>query len=222
MFICKRVLAAAGAALMISTLTNCASETANESQYSGFLNSYSHFQPVKTESGHETLRWISPDYQSDKYTSVYFSPVVYYPRPRPDSRVSASTLELVRLYTERQLKNAESTRHKLSDRPQPGGLIIKTAITAVTAENENVQFYEVVPVAAVLAGTMAVTGHRSQDAELFLEAEAIDVSTNQPVVKVIRKGYGKTVSNSSAPITVEDVKSAIDDMVKDVMTFPVH
>lgn len=216
MVVAKRTLPFA---LLAILLTGCASKTAEQSQYSGFLGNYAEMKPVKTASGHETLRWIAPDYQSDRYTSLYFAPVTYYPRALPNSRVSAATLEQIRSYTESSLKSALAGRKKIVDTPQPGGLIVKTAITAVTAENKDLQFYEVVPVAAVVAGTMAATGHRSQNAELFIEAEAIDVATGKPVIKVIRKGYGKSVANGAAPITPADVKGAIDDMVKDVATF---
>lgn len=147
-------------------------------------------------------------------------PVVFYPHPTPNSRVSAATLEQVRLYTESRFKQALAKRKPLTATPKPGSLIVKIAITAVTAENKDMQFYEVVPVAAVLASTMAATGHRTQNSELFIEAEVIDASSNQPVIKVIRKGLGKTVPNSSAPITAADVKDAIDDMVKDIVAFP--
>lgn len=208
--------------LIVTALAGCSSKTAEKSQYSGFIKNASGLQPVKTATGHETLKWVSPDYQSGRYSSIYFAPVVYYPRPSPNSRVSAATLEQVRLYTENRMKSALASRKPLTDRPQPGGLLVKTAITAVTAENRDMQFYEVVPVAAVLAGTMAATGNRSQNAELFLEAEAIDVPTNKAVIKVIRKGYGKTVSNSNTPITAADVEAAIDDMVKDIVAFSVQ
>lgn len=216
MVVAKRTLPFA---LLAILLTGCASKTAEQSQYSGFLGNYAEIKPVNTASGHETLRWIAPDYQSDRYTSLYFAPVIYYPRALPNSRVSAATLEQIRSYTESSLKSALAGRKKIVDTPQPGGLIVKTAITAVTAENKDLQFYEVVPVAAVVAGTMAATGHRSQNAELFIEAEAIDIATGKPVIKIIRKGYGKSVANGTVPITPADVKGAIDDMVKDVATF---
>lgn len=216
MVFAKRTLTVAFLAL---SLAGCAAKTADQSQYSGFLTGYADVKPVKTATGHETLRWIAPDFQANRYTSLYFAPVVYYPRAMPNERVSAATLEQIRSYTESRLKSALAARKKLTDKPQAGSLIVKTAITAVTAENKDLQFYEVVPVAAVLAGTMAATGHRSQNAELFIEAEAIDAASGKPVIKVIRKGYGKAVANGTAPITAADVESAIDDMVKDVAAF---
>lgn len=209
-----------GCVIFLTVLAGCSSKVAEKNQYSGFLGNYSDLKPAQTASGHQTLRWVSPDYHQRQYKNIYFSPVVYYPHASPDSRVSAGTLEQIRLYTKQRLKAAIGQRMQLVNQPQKGGVIVKTAITAVTASNKDVQFYEVVPVAAVIAGAMAASGHRTQNSELFLELEVIDAATNKPLIKVVRKGYGKTVDNSNAPITAADVKGAIDDMVRDVASFP--
>ncbi|RPE01304.1 DUF3313 domain-containing protein [Candidatus Pantoea deserta] len=205
--------------MLCLTLAGCSSKVAENSDYSGFLGDYSNLKPVKTSSGQEVLRWVAPDFNINKYKDIYFAPVVYYPPPRPDSRVSAATLEQIRLYTEQRLKSGVSSHKPLSSQPHQGGLMLKTAITAVSAENKDIQFYEFLPVTAVVAGTMTVTGKRSQNTFLFIEAVLTDVSTNKPVVKVVRKAYGSRVSNSQAPITAEDIKGAIDVMVADVVDF---
>ena len=49
-------------------------------------------------------------------------------------------------------------------------LILRAAITGVNAENEGMKWYEVVPVAAVVGGVTAITGHRDQDTTLFILA----------------------------------------------------
>ncbi|MFD1803209.1 DUF3313 domain-containing protein [Mixta tenebrionis] len=206
--------------VLVALLAGCSSKVAEKNQYSGFLDDYSVLKPVKTAQGQQTLRWVSPAWHQNNYRSAYFAPVVYYPTPAPNRRVSAVTLEEIRSYTQQQLKNAVGQKFTLLPQPQQGSLIVKAAITAVTAENKSVQFYEVVPVAAVVASTMAATGHRSQNAVLFLEAEVIDATTQQPVIRVVRKGYGKSVSDSSAPITAAEVKQAIDEMVADTIAFP--
>ncbi len=59
------------------------------------------------------------------------------------------------------------------------------------SSKEGLQFYEVVPVAMIVAGTQAATGHRTMDTDLYFEAELIDASTNKPVIKVVRKGKEK-------------------------------
>lgn len=198
-------------------LAGCTSHVADKQQYSGFITDYSQLKPATSASDRPTLRWISPDYRDGDYTSVVYTPVVYYPAAKPTARVSQQTLDQIRSYADSRLKAAIGERKKLVTQPGPHTLIVRSAITGVTAENEGVQFYEVVPVAAVIASTMAANGHRTQNSALFLEIEARDAQTGKPLIKVVRKAFGKPINNSSAPITYADVKSAIDDTVSDTV-----
>ncbi len=203
-------------------LTACVAKVADKQQYSGFLPDYTKLHASKSASGHPVLRWVAADYQPAKYHGILSTPVVYYPTAKPNVRISQQTLERVRSYTDQQLKTAVSRHSPLVTRAVPGTLILKTAITAVTAENEGVKFYEVVPVAAVIASTMAASGHRTQNSVLFLEAQLIDAQTGKTVVEVVRKGFGKNVANSSTPVTFADLQPAIDEMINDVVNFSVN
>ncbi len=71
----------------------------------------------------------------------------------------------------------------------------------------------------IVAGTQAATGHRTMDTDLYFEAEVIDASTNKPVIKVVRKGEGKTLANENTPLTVDTLKQVIDDMAVDAVKF---
>jgi hypothetical protein len=98
-------------------------------------------------------------------------------------------------------------------------LILRAAITGVNAANQGMKWYEVIPVAAVVGGVSAATGHRDQDTELFIEAEFIDASNNQTVAKVVRKVFGSTLSNASQRITADDFKAAINQLTSDLQAF---
>ncbi|EMJ8527146.1 DUF3313 domain-containing protein, partial [Klebsiella aerogenes] len=98
-------------------------------------------------------------------------------------------------------------------------LIFRGAITGVDTSKEGLQFYEVIPVAMIVAGTQAATGHRTMDTNLYFEGELIDAKTNKPVIKVVRKGEGKTLSNESTPLTADTLKQVIDDMAIDAVKF---
>lgn len=210
------------AGLAINVLSGCASKVTESQNFSGFLPDYSKLTPITSPSGHQTLRWMSPDYKASDYRGVYYTPVVYYPEAKPNARVSQATLDDLRSYVDTRLKAAVAKQKPLVSSPGPGTLIMKTAITTVKAENEDVQFYEVVPVAAVIAGTMAASGHRTQNSVLYLEAQLIDARTGKVVVEAVRKAYGKTVPNNSAPITLADLQKGADEMIVDVTTFPQH
>jgi ribosomal protein L7/L12 len=98
-------------------------------------------------------------------------------------------------------------------------LILRAAITGVTASNEGMKWYEVVPIAAVVGATQAATGHRDQNTNLFIEAELIDAGTNQTVVKVVRKVFGTPLENDKEAITAQDFKAAIDKLNADIWAF---
>lgn len=147
--------------------------------------------------------------------------MVYFPAEKPTARVSQDTLNKIKAYATQRIKTALQNRFTIL--PSPTGsrvLVAKLAITAVSAENEDMKFYEVVPVAAVVASTMAATGHRTQNTALYIEGELIDQDTGKTVMEVVRKAYGKTVNNDSTPVTADDVKAAIDDIVTDITNFP--
>lgn len=174
-------------------------------------------------NGHKTLRWIAPNYQESNYRGLYFAPVVYFPTEKPTARVSQGTLNQIKAYATQRIKSALETRFSILKTPAgPRVLVARIAITAVSAENEDMKFYEVVPVAAVVAGTMAATGHRSQNTTLYIEGELIDQDSGKPVMEVVRKAYGKTVNNDNTPVTAEDIKAALDDIVADITQFPSH
>ncbi|XBS70138.1 DUF3313 domain-containing protein [Acerihabitans sp. KWT182] len=211
-----KILLAAGL-----VLTGCSSKVAEQKQFSGFLGDYSTLQVADSPSGHKVLRWIAPGFKESDFRGVYFAPLIFYPPAHPNTRISQDTLNQIRQYASGQIRNAIAERSTLLDSSSGSRVLVaQVAITAVTAENEDMKFYEVVPVAAVIASTMAASGHRTQNATLFIEAKLIDQDTGKTVFAVVRKGYGRNVRNNSAPITADDVKPVIDAMVADIVHFP--
>lgn len=200
-------------------LSGCASKVTHPDKYSGFLGNYANLKPVTTPSGKTVMRWIDPSFDKAKYTSVYYNPLTYYPPPKPTEQISQSTLNGVLDYANTHLKAAIGRKLPLTSSPRPGTLIFKGAITGVNTSTQGLQFYEVIPVALVIAETQTATGYRTQNTELFFEGELIDASTGKTVVKVVRKGEGKSVPNSTQPVTVNDLKSVIDNLAVDITQF---
>ncbi|MBV8044890.1 DUF3313 domain-containing protein [Pluralibacter sp.] len=200
-------------------LTGCASKIAQPNQYSGFLKDYSNLKETTTASGKSELRWVDPHYNPSNYDNIVYNPVIYYPVPKPNTQIGQQVLDGIRNYTNQQLKQAISERKPLAMTVGPRSLIFRGAITAVNSSKEGLQFYEVIPVAMIVAGTQAATGHRTMDTNLYFEAELIDAKTNKPVIKVVRKGEGKTLSNESTPMTIDTLKQVIDDMAVDAVKF---
>lgn len=210
------------AGLAATALAGCSSKVADKQQYSGFLSDYTKLQAMDSPGGRPTLRWVSPNFHSADYHGIYYTPVVYYPAAKPGARVSQSTLDNLRNYVDSRLKIAVAKHKPLVSAKEPGTLVMKTAITTVSAENQDMKFYEVVPVAAVIASTMAASGHRTQNSVLYLETQLSDAQTGEVMLEAVRKAYGKTVPNNSAPITLDDLQQGVDEMVNDVTAFPVQ
>jgi len=203
-------------------MAGCASKVAAPDQFSGFLKDYSGLQQTTSATGKPTLRWVDPSYNPDNYDSIIWTPITYYPEPKPNTQIGKRTLDELRNYTNDKLKAAVAQRKQIVTTPGKHSLIFRGAITGVSSQKEGLQFYEVVPVALVVAGTQMATGHRTMDTHLFFEGELIDAATNKPVVKVVRKGEGKELANENTPLTFQTLKQVVDDMATDATMFDVN
>lgn len=214
----KTLFKVAAVAAMLA-LTGCASKIAQPDKYSGFLKKYSDLKEANSASGKPELRWVDPHYNPANYDNIVYNPVVFYPVPKPNTQVGEKALSQILNYTNQQLKQAIGERKPIVTTAGPRSLIFRGAITGVDSSKEGLQFYEVVPVALIVAGTQMATGHRTMDTNLYFEGELIDAKTNKPVIKVVRKGEGKSLSNENTPLTAETMKAVIDEMAVDAVKF---
>ena len=203
-------------------LSGCASKITQPDKYSGFLNNYSDLKETTSATGKPVLRWVDPSFDQSKYDSIVWNPITYYPVPKPSTQVGQKVLDKILNYTNTEMKEAIAQRKPLVTTAGPYSLIFRGAITGVDTSKEGLQFYEVVPVALVVAGTQMATGHRTMDTRLYFEGELIDAATNKPVIKVVRQGEGKDLNNESTPMAFENIKQVIDDMATDATMFDVN
>jgi hypothetical protein len=211
----------AGVVFSSLLLAGCVSKVTEQDQYSGFLTDYDGLQEVTTPSGAKVMRWMAPGFTPGAYNNVVFTQLVLYPAPKPTDRVSLQTLQELQSYASLRVKNVLSQKFSVVPdlKSAPAGsraLIMNVAITGVSAANEGMKWYEVVPVAAVVGGVQAATGHRDQSTELYLEADLVDAKSGLPVVKVVRKVFGEVLKNNSQSITVADFKAAIKGVTDDM------
>lgn len=212
----------AGLAVGALLSSGCVSKVTEKEQFSGYLDRYDVLQPAVSASGAPTLRWVSPRFNPSAYDTVVFDPIVLYPAPKATDRVNLQTLEQLRNTTNQGAMSALSKRYRVVNSTQPMGaraLIMHAAITGVSASNEGMKWYEVIPVAAVVGSVSAATGHRDQNTELYVEAILIDAQTNEPVVRVVRKVFGKQLNNASTQISASDFNQALKDLTNDLSAF---
>ncbi|RON08704.1 sodium:proton antiporter [Pseudomonas brassicacearum] len=213
-----------GIALTSVLLGGCTSRITEKEQYSGFLPNYNNLQEVTTPSGEKAMRWVTSSWNPNAYNTVAFKQLDLYPAPKPNERVNRQTLDQLQTYVTDNAKSVLSQKYRVVPNVQsaPAGsrvLVVRAAITGVTASNEGMKWYEVLPVTAAIGATQAATGHRDQDTELYIEAEMIDASNGQTVAKVVRKVMGEQVKNASQPVTANDFKAAIKKLNSDMQAF---
>jgi hypothetical protein len=202
-------------------IAGCTSKVTEKDQFSGFLPSYDGLQQVTSPSGHAVLRWVAPDFKPTSYDTVVFDRLQIYPAPKPNERVNLQTLQEIQAFANDSVNSVLSQKYQVVRTVQsvPNGaraMIMRTAITGVTASNEGMRWYEIVPIAAVVGATEALTGHRTQDTELYVEADFVDAVSGKPLARVVRKIFGTTLKNDSQEITANDFKAAIRDTMRDL------
>ncbi|MDN4544703.1 MULTISPECIES: DUF3313 domain-containing protein [unclassified Pseudomonas] len=213
-----------GVALAGLLLGGCTSQVTEREQYSGFLSNYDNLQEVTTTTGEKAMRWVSPSWNPNAYDTIAFRTLEFYPAPKPNEQVNQQTLAELQDFMSRKAKLVLGQKYQRVSNAAaaPAGsrtLILRAAITGVSASNEGMKWYEVMPIAAVVGATQAATGYRDQDTNLFIEAEFIDAKTHQTIAKVVRKVFGTQLKNESQRITTKDFKDAIENLNTDLWTF---
>lgn len=198
-------------------LSGCASKYVEPEQYSGFLTNYSVLKEDKSPSGAPVMRWIQPGIDVSQYTSVYIEPSQLYPRPQATDKIPESTLQGITQYYDQALKTQFAKALPLANGPGPGVLVVRPAITAVSAKTKSLQPYEVIPIALIAAGISTATGIRDQDTSLATEAAFMDGSNNKVVAQVVRKGAGNELENSSQVLKASDFRAVLDTWASDML-----
>ncbi|MFK0090633.1 DUF3313 domain-containing protein [Pseudomonas sp. NPDC090755] len=198
-------------------LSGCASKYVEPDQYSGFLKDYSMLKEGQSPTGAPVMRWIKPGIKTNSFTSVYIEPSQLYPRPQPTEHVPQSTLTGITQYYDQALKREFSTVLPLATSAGPGTLVVRPAITAVSAKTKSLRPYEVIPIALIAAGISTATGIRDQDTSIATEAQFLDGRNNQVVAQVVRKGAGAELDNSSQKMAATDAKAVLDGWAKDMV-----
>jgi len=202
------------ATLVLSACSN--KQVATSDTYTGFLNDYSALTQHQSPSGQPVLSWVNPTLELDRYTQVYIEPSQYYPQPVPGERLPQTTLGDTAWYYDAVLKHELGKVLKVVSTPGPNTLIVRPAITGMTARTQGLRFYEWLPITLVVAGVSTATGIRDQDSEIATEVAFLDGGTRTVVAKVVRKGTGIPLENDKQVITTANVKGVLDGWASDL------
>ena len=213
-----------GAGLSTVLLAGCSSKITNEKQYSGFLSNYHDLKQTISANGQPVMRWVAEGFNPNVYDTIAFDRLELYPAPKPDERVNLQTLHELQSLTSSSVRNVLARKYNIvpsanAAKASSRTLILSAAITGVSASNEGMQWYEVLPITAVTGVVSSAAGYRDQNTELYVEANVVDAETGQPVVKIVRKVLGDTLESSRQAITTNDFRSAIKSLAEDVNAF---
>ncbi|MBC8998577.1 DUF3313 domain-containing protein [Pseudomonas sp. N40(2020)] len=195
------------------SLSACSSQKV---EHTGFLHDYSVLKERKSPSGQDVMVWVSPALARGRYTQAYLAPSQFYPSVEPTDRIPMSTLSGVTDYYDAALRHELGKVLQLVSLPGPNTLIVRPAITRVSASTQGLRFYEWLPVTLVAAGVSTAVGIRDQDSEIFTEVSFEDGSTGEVVAEVVRKGTGMPLENDKQVLTADDVKMVLEGWASDL------
>ncbi|MGE8064632.1 DUF3313 domain-containing protein [Pseudomonas sp. NPDC089569] len=200
----------------VVALAGCTSSRVTPDEYSGFLQDYGRLQPAESVSGKEVMRWIDPQAKLSGYTRIYIEPSQLYPAPKPTAVISAQTLQMITRYFDSALKREFGKDLQLVEAPGPNTIVMRAAITGVSTRNEGLKPYEVLPLWLMAAAVNTAAGGRDQTVEIATEAQFLDGASHALLAQVVRKSDAQELENDRQPLTLDNVKSALDGWAVDM------
>lgn len=186
-----------------------------EKEDSGFLGDYSALTETKDSAGDTVMRYVNPKLKSGAYHAVMIDPAQYYPAPTPTKQVSSATLEEIRTYLDKGLRQKLGTQVKVVSEPGPDVLRIRPAITAVVPQTPGLKPYQYIPIAFIVSSAKG----RGKEAAINVEVEAVDSLSGERMAASVRKGAGAKLASDDAQLTLKDLKPLLDRWIDTGATF---
>ncbi|ARN74816.1 DUF3313 domain-containing protein [Oceanicoccus sagamiensis] len=175
---------------------------------SGYLSDYSQLEAVDTDGG-ELLRWLNDDMKAGKYNKYLIEPVTFYPEADASGFTDEQKAQLdlmTKTFTD-SFKASIAEVVDVVDQPGPGVARVQPAITGFNQENEGMAAYEVIPVAAIIAGVRVATDTRGQVIVFSIETKLTDSVSNEVVGLAVRKAVSEYEAGSE--VSVESMTALI-------------
>jgi hypothetical protein len=208
-------------AVTVALVAGCATSTPPKE--SGFLGAdYSRLHEESAPGGGERLVYRNPRYTPANYRAIWLEPITFYPEPQATDHVSGGTLDQIRDYADRQLRQKLGQEVRLVDAAGPGVARVRIAITAVGTETQALKAYQYIPIALVLTSAKAaIEGGRPQDASIAIETSVTDSVSKELLYAAVRGGTGEQVQNATqgqGQVQLDNLKPLIDSWVDGAAT----
>ena len=178
-------------------------------QNSGFLSDYSKLAPAPDNPN--SKRWINKDFDFKPYDKIMLDPVEVWVSPASEYKgASPDSLKRMSDSFTAAFKKALHPGYTLVDKPGPGVLRIRLAITGVSFAKPPMKPYQVLPI-------MAVARAVSNDVVAVLsgEMQAIDPSDNV-VAAVVTTGTGTQSFSEKQEVTFKELQAITDTWAKNL------
>ena len=201
---------------LIGFLAGCSSTLPSNDAYRGFLGGYDELTEQEASDGTAVMGWVSEDLKKRGYQSVMIDPVILYPAPKPNERLSRETLTKTLESFNKKLNKEVAKVMPVTDKAGPEVMRLRFAITTISAGFRDLRWFEYTPVTLTVASTGAAAGVRDEAVEVFVEAELLDSQSSERLAAVVRRGMGKDVGGSSEPIAIENIEPVLDEWSRSV------
>ena len=204
----RRSLVAVG---LLLAFAGCATtEQTRGVEPSGFLKDYSQLKPGRGDQA--LLVYFNPQADFSQYQKVIVDPVtIWYAEGSDLADVPRQELQLLADYLETAMRKQLQLDFQLVERPEPGTLRIRTAITEARKSRVVLDLVStVLPPARLLSqvGKLA-TGTHAFAGRAAIEGELLDAVSNQRLVAVVdERAGGKALRGSTSAWA--DVQQAFD------------
>ncbi|MBI4792094.1 MAG: DUF3313 domain-containing protein [Deltaproteobacteria bacterium] len=193
-------------------MAGCAASGMKDVKQSGFLRDYSQLKPGGNDRA--ALVYIKTGVDFKKYDSVMFERVTVYLSPKAENRaIDPTVMKELTDYYQNALFNAVKDGYKVVDRPGPGVLRVRVAITEMKPSNPTANTMStIIPVGMVVsAATKAVSDDNLGTGEAATEMELLDAQSGERLAAAVdRRQGGKMAFRGKW----EDTKQAFDFWAK--------
>ncbi|MBC7210674.1 MAG: DUF3313 domain-containing protein, partial [Pseudomonas sp.] len=152
--------------LVLTTSLGLSACGSNKPAPTGYLKDYGLLTPHQAPSGGTVLSWADPKWPRGRYIEVYLAPSQFYPTPEPSTRIPQTTLASITHYYDAVLRNELGKVMTVVDRPGPNTLVVRPAITRISADTQGLRLYEWLPITLVAAGVSSAAGIRDRDSAI--------------------------------------------------------
>ena len=173
---------------------------------SGFLKDYTQLQPVPGRQ--YAWRYVKSGVDWKQYNKIFVAPLEVWVSPEADRLGIQPTFysELDRSFRQIVTQEFQSHGYQMVDKPGPGVLVFRGALTGVTPTHQGFEPTDVLPIKAVINVGRYAAGAEPYYIVLSGEIEVDDGATGERLYAAVGARRGFETATKGGQITWDEVK----------------